>query len=82
MNCGAIRLIALSTLLRPGRISSRPASMPAMARATSTVTSIPLWSFISSANSPRISGVSQAGGASSMTVTLPRQLEACRSFHR
>ena len=34
MNAGAIRLIAFSTLLRPGRISSLPASIPAMARLT------------------------------------------------
>ena len=32
MNWEAIRLIALSTLLRPGLISSLPASIPAMAR--------------------------------------------------
>jgi hypothetical protein len=32
MNWGAIRLIAFNTLLRPGRISSLPASMPEIAR--------------------------------------------------
>jgi hypothetical protein len=35
MNCGAIRLIAFNTLLRPGRISSLPASMPEIARLAS-----------------------------------------------
>ena len=69
LNWGATRLIAFSTLARPGRISSLPASMPLMTRLASTWTLIAFCPRISSANSPRNSGVSTPGGATSTTVT-------------
>ena len=40
MKPGASRLISFSTLLSPGRISGRSASMPASACRTSTATSV------------------------------------------
>ncbi len=75
MNSGARRLITRSTLDSPGRISSLPASIPAIAFAASTSTGIAFLPCVSSSNSPRNSGVSTPGGASSTTVTCFRTVE-------
>jgi hypothetical protein len=69
MNSGAMRLIAFSTRARPGRISGRPRSMPAIARSASASADMPRVPLVSASNSARIRRVSTGGGASSNTCT-------------